>query len=336
MILDRAMTRGDAVGRSSKLRRLTVLLVVLLMLALASCAGSVAVPASNAKIRESWQGCKALRHTDQWFEQLELDGQGSVPKGFRPTVAVRCVEQEAGQPDASVALMTIEQRAASRLQPLLEALALPSQHRRKFEQVACTSDLWRPPWLFLMDAGGRWIYPEVPLNVCEKPRPEFSAAYDALSFAEHAREVVRTVRTAAATRAGCEQQATDMVGYATRFEHPERVALVTDPFAGRPVRVCRYRVPASERGAEKAQGNFVGGGLLTAARAVSVVHALLSSAAAPAGCDRRSETFALLWRSDQKSPQVYVELDGCRRVLVYWDTPTIAAASAGLLQLIRT
>jgi hypothetical protein len=325
-------------GVLSKPRRLVSLVVVALVLALAGCAGTVdAVPASSATINEQWRGCKALRHTDQWFEQLELDGQGSVPTGFRPTLAVRCVDQEAGRPDGSVAWMTVEQRASNRLQPLLDALALPSQHPGKFEQVTCTADAWLPPWLFLMDAEGRWIYPEIPRNVCEKPRPEFSAAYAALSFTVRTKEVIRTVRTAAAAKAGCEQQATDMVGFATRFEHPVRAAPTTDPFTGkRPLRLCRYHVSASDRRSEKAQGDFVAGGLLPASQAEAVVRALLSSAVAVAGCNRRAETFALLWRSDQKSPQVYVELDGCRRVLIYSNKPTIAAAAARLVELIRT
>jgi hypothetical protein len=276
MIADHWMTRGNAMGGSSKPRRLVALVVVALVLALAGCAGTVdAVPASSARINEKWRGCKALRHTDQWFEQLELDGQGSVPTGFRPTVAVRCVDQEAGRPDGSVPLMTVEQRASGRLQPLLDALALPSQHPGKFEQVTCTADAWLPPWIFLMDAEGRWIYPEIPRNVCEKPRPEFSGAHAALSFTERTREVIRTVRTSAATKAGCEQQATDMVGFATRFEHPVRAAPKTDPFAGHPLRLCRYRVPTSERGSEKAQGDFVAGGLLPASQAEAVVQSWL-------------------------------------------------------------
>ena len=36
---------------------------------------------------------------------------------------------------------------------------------------------WHPPWLFLLDDGGRWIQPEVPVDACGFARRMFEEGY---------------------------------------------------------------------------------------------------------------------------------------------------------------
>jgi hypothetical protein len=322
--------------RSVSSRRHAVLFAALVLAGLAACSGGRdAVPAGTATVQNAWHGCRALKHTNDAYELLALGGQGGAPADFRSVTVVRCLVEERQQPDGSVALTHVEQRAAGDLKPLLQALALPSQQPGKSEQVACTADAWLPPWLFLMDSRGRWIYPKIPTNVCAKPRQEFSAAYDALAFTDRATEVLRTVRSAAAVRAGCEQRSTDMVWFASHFEHPTSTP-PADPFQGHPLRACSYRSIAAERGQDKAQGEFTSGGPLAAAKAAAVARALRASTWKPTNCTTQAHLVALVWRQDQQGPQLYVELDSCRRALVYGgaEPPIMNGASAELVRLL--
>lgn len=41
---------------------------------------------------------------------------------------------------------------------------------------------YRAPWLFLIDAAGRWVTLSIPLGVCGTPRAEFTQVYDGLVF----------------------------------------------------------------------------------------------------------------------------------------------------------
>jgi hypothetical protein len=324
--------------RSVSSRRHAVLLAALVLSGLAACSGGIdAVPAGAATVQNAWHGCRALKHTNDAYEVLTLDGQGGVPADFSSVTVVRCVVEERKQSDGSVALTHVEQRAAGDLEPLLHALALPSQQPGKSEQVACTADLWLPPWLFLMDGRGRWIYPKIPTDVCAKPRQEFSAAYDALSFTDRATEALRTVRSAAAVKAGCEQRSTDLVWFASHFEHPTSTP-PANPFQGHPLRACSYRSIAEERGQDKAQGEFTSGGPLAAAKAAAVAIALRASTGKPANCSTQAHLVALVWRQDQQGPQLYVELDGCRRALIYGsvEPPIMNGASAELVRLLSS
>jgi hypothetical protein len=83
------------------------------------------------------------------------------------------------------------------------------------------------------------------------------------------------------------------------------------------VRLCLYRVPASEQGSEKPQSGFVAGGVLPAGRWAAVKRELQASRPA-APCTTPASRFALLAAHPQGD--IFVELDGCRRLLA-WATP---------------
>jgi hypothetical protein len=77
-------------------------------------------------------------------------------------------------------------------------------------------------------------------------------------------------------------------------------------------KVCVYRVPPGERGGPKPAGEFESGGKLTAARWAAVKRALAAAGPASA-CTTPGSRFAVL---HLPAGLIYVEADGCRRVLI--------------------
>ncbi|MFI7523855.1 hypothetical protein [Micromonospora globbae] len=88
---------------------------------------------------------------------------------------------------------------------------------------------------------------------------------------------------------------------------------------------------------EPGTGNFVHGTVLPADRRTAIEHAL--TAAGPAEpCSAHAGRFALLRSVAGGDPQTYVELDGCRRIMVVprpgAGGPVIAQGDAVLTELI--
>ena len=91
---------------------------------------------------------------------------------------------------------------------------------------------------------------------------------------------------------------------------------VTSPFpADIGVRLCVYRVSAAEQRTGKPRGDFESAALLDGRQRAQLDRAL--AAAPPAvACSGAAGRFALLRRADDRDEPVYVELDGCRRIMV--------------------
>jgi hypothetical protein len=101
------------------------------------------------------------------------------------------------------------------------------------------------------------------------------------------------------------------------------------------VRLCRYRVPASEQRSGKPAGQFVAGGILAKRRWTAIATAV--RAAGPARrCATPAGEFALLRHADDTGGELYVELDGCRRIM--WQRPdgppSLAQADDALIALL--
>jgi hypothetical protein len=175
----------------------------------------------------------------------------------------------------------------------------------------------------------------IPLDRCGKLRPEVREALDALPLTTVAARTVAEVESAEAAATGCSQHWKEVIAVeATRNPHPPRRAL-PEPFpAGHQIRLCVYEVSKSEQGT----GNFVHGTVLPADRRTAIGRAL--RAAGPvASCSGPASRFALLWPTSGGDPETYVELDGCRRVMVvggvlYPGGPVMAQGDAALAELI--
>jgi len=113
-----------------------------------------------------------------------------------------------------------------------------------------------------------------------------------------------------------------------------------DPFArGSAVRACAYRVPAFEVGSDGSVGTFERGAVLTGARR-SRLGTLLATGRSAGGCSTVATRFEVLQPAGGQGPTVYVELDGCRRVLTETvvgsrETARLARASQALLDLLE-
>jgi hypothetical protein len=287
------------------MRRIAAVTVALLA---AGCANAGTAPGGTPEVNPTWDSCPTTRAAP--------DAGGDLPRlgdDFTPVAVTIC----ATGPRAAVAggedLVATEQRSDD-VAALVAALRLPDEERTS---GACTLDLPIVPWFALHDAQGRWVRPGVPVDACGKPRIEVREAIAALPLTTVTRRKVGEVTSSAAAAAGCEQRWADMIaveaGDGSTAPPPAGYAPAPDA----EVRVCVYRVPPAERDSGKPAGEFVAGGPLTSAEWAAVRRALPSGTPA-ARCGTPANRFAVL------AGEVYVELDGCRRVL--------SAGGGGLLQ----
>ena len=146
----------------SRAGRARTLGVVLLVLALGQACTAPAPP--PAPVEPSWPGCRAVGAFADGGSQGPA-GVGAVPPGFTPTRVVLCeqgVRQDAAGDPVSGGL----ERTSTEVGPLLVYLAQPS---KRPSGGACTADGWIRPWLYLLDAGGRYVAPAIPVDGCGKP-----------------------------------------------------------------------------------------------------------------------------------------------------------------------
>jgi len=267
---------------------------------------------------------------------------------FHPVAAVMCREDTQQRPDGGTDAIAVEDRADD-VAALLAALRLPDAPPPSPEPSAgdespdsdliCTADGYSPPRLVLRDRQGRWVRPWIPRDDCGKPLAEAKAAMDKLRWTRVATRVLGEVESAEAAASGCDQVFTDMVWF-TGVYPPTRqgdLAPLADDAAS--IRLCIYQVKASGRDSEKPQGDFAAGGTLPTNRWAAVKRAVQTSGKATT-CTTPANRFARLVtpRGD-----IYVELDGCRRLVAQGVVPadgtsldTIWQASTDLPALLTT
>jgi hypothetical protein len=296
--------------------RVTIATGVLLALVFVAggCAGTAANEAAVAvrdggppAVHPRWESCAAVP-----VEGTGLDGGTDalpLPRlddSFAPVAAVLCRTGPQRRPGGGEDWVAVEERAGD-VAALVAALRLPDEERT---DGICTSDLVRPPWLVLLDARGRWIRPGVPVDGCGKPRREFRAAVEQLRTDRVSSRVLREIESDRAAAAGCSQVWADMVWVAGRYGKNGVPGALAAGDAE--VRVCVYRVPASERGSSKPAGQFESGRTLTAGTWAAVRRELAATAAAGA-CTTPAGRFAV---AHTPAGLIYVEADGCQRVLI--------------------
>jgi len=166
-------------------------------------------------------------------------------------------------------------------------------------------------------------------------RGEVVAALAALSLTVVSRRTVGEIESTSAAAsgrvaagAGCGQTWADMVSVVTMARLPARRGVFAYPFAtSREVRRCAYRVPASEQRSDKPAGTFEFGGILRPDSRKSI-EAALAHLPPERACATPAGRFAVLQAGDSRGGEVYVEMDGCRRVMVTSINARVAIAQA--------
>jgi hypothetical protein len=294
----------------------------------ASASGSVPGPA----VQPQWTSCAADAPPPT------LAGGGgevtSLPRlgtGFTPTAVVVCTAQVDQRADGGQDLVAVESRSDD-VAALVTALRLPNQAPTG---DACDASLPIIAWFALLDAQGQWIRPGVPEDGCAKPRVEVRTAIGGLHLTRISTRPIRQIESGAAQAAGCSQNYADMVTVETAQGRVTGTALRSDLFpASVRLRLCVYRVPQSELGTSKPAGDFEHGTLLLPESETAIEQSLVGPAAAK--CSTESTRFALLTPEGGPGTTVYVELDGCRRIMVDAGSgkPILAQADAALIALL--
>jgi len=288
-----------------------------LIVLLSGCGGGPAPrPSGTPEVHASWSGCPT-------GAERGTAGLPPLADDFAPVAVVICGTSPRPAPSGGEDMVAGEQRSES-VEALTAALRLPSERR---SSGACTAMLVQAPWFALLDAQGRWVRPGVPVNSCGQPRREVLDAFDALPLTTVRSSKVGEVTSAEAAAAGCGQRWADMVsvqaGWGGSAAPPRGYA----PAPSARMRLCVYDVPPAERGTGKPAGTFLRGGPMSPQRWAAVRDELPQGIAARP-CQEHAGRFALLFEGDREP--IYVELDGCRRVLVgsalLQGTPGLTAA----------
>lgn len=158
---------------------LVTLLVLPALAVLTGCGRSVEVRIDPAPVQDAWAGCRTVRPYVSDSEANRRIDAGTPPVGFVATELIRCASGPPRTGTARTGISAVEERS-DQVGDLLPTLALPTQQPRG--SVSCPALDYRAPWLFLIDASGRWVTVSVPLGVCGTPREEFTEVYDALAF----------------------------------------------------------------------------------------------------------------------------------------------------------
>ncbi|OJF12539.1 hypothetical protein [Couchioplanes caeruleus] len=282
-----------------------------------------AVPAQDLRspgapqVHPRWQSCSKEPSS---YQRGDDDSAAlTMPRlagNFHPVAAIICGLGPQHRPDGGIDAIAAEDRVDD-VAALLTALHLPDEpplpepsDDDESPVRACTMNLVLPPWLALLDAEGRWVRPGIPLDACGHPRYEVMTAIDKARRTRIATRVLQEIESAEAAATGCSDVWADMVwvtGMDSATRPAEDLAVLADD--GASVHACIYRVPVGEQRSEKPRGAVVSRHLLPAGRWAAIKRQV--EAAGPVqACSTPASRFALLMPTD-----IYVELDGCQRIL---------------------
>lgn len=142
---------------------------ILLAVTVAACGNA----AANAPVKVAAFGSAACP-----AEGNPGPDRGAVPDGFVTAWVLRCSVQVVDIRDGEMT-PTVAERADTPADELVAALRKPSDPP---STGACTLELIVPPYLMLVDAGGRAVAPEIPNDACAKPRKDVLLAVEKLPF----------------------------------------------------------------------------------------------------------------------------------------------------------
>jgi hypothetical protein len=247
-----------------------------------------------------------------------------LPAGFRPVLLVTCTQEERTTPADGQWTYVVEQDATDGLDAVVAALrATPSPPPTG--GVMCVLSLVSDPYFLLVDASGTVVLPEVPHErACNRP---MDVGLSTLHFTEkHAFKVYQQA-TPAELATSCSHK---WKNEPKMFAHDGGTKPLDSPLVGfLPTTVCVYG-PSAE---DPDVGSFSGGTALGAAHGRSLADSLARVSVGRSTCDAKpSDTFAVV--TTGKADWLYVELDGCRRVLTN-DGTRYSDPAPALVELIK-
>ncbi|WP_330186126.1 hypothetical protein KZZ52_40590 [Dactylosporangium sp. AC04546] len=284
-------------------------------------------------------GADAGKQPPAWVPDDSVLRLPRLSEDFEPVGIVLC--STAARADGGGEAMFLDEMRGTDVEALVRAVRLADQPRT---DDLCNLMLYTVPWFALLAADGSWVRPGVPADGCGTIRIEVRDAVRQLQLERVASTRLHTTISAGAAASGCGQSYADMV--ATELANGRPLATggaIELPPADASVRLCVYAVPAGEQGSAKPGGQFDRGAVLPAATWAAIRAALPQPGSAtaplqaPAACTVHASRFAMLAPATAAgTPQVFVELDGCHRVLYVPATskPTLAQGSPDLVRLL--
>jgi hypothetical protein len=265
---------------------------------------------------------------------------GLVPPDYRAVAVLRCDPYASREDGDGIWAGALLQRLEGDLEPLLAALAVPSNPR---SLGPCAAIGYVSPELWVEDADGRVVRAAAPSDGCGAPKAVgLDEALAALGVVDETFIPESLVESAAATDAGCATQASmlvlagpDVVGDlpadtevrdAPGDQMGGEDAVVPFDLPGWPettavdgARLCDYVAHAGTTSSPAVAGEsnvFVGARELATAEARAVLAAARLAPAAPS-CTDAATRWVVVHPSlmSEESEPFTVELDGCRRVV---------------------
>ncbi len=255
--------------------------------------------------------CLAQDTTDRYGSDLPAPQRPRLPAGV-PARFVRCrfVEESiAGQGRWGV---RIEDEAVGGVAELAAAL-----HGSDEPPTAASCEAYGEVWpdLWAVDATGRALLVRLPVDGCAHTQPAVRAALERVVWRETGRRRLSQTVPQAALDSGCETGWKDMAAVDAGHAGSDGSAApagTADALAkASGGKVCVYRI--DERG-QTPSGSFLSGRALRGAEWAAVVRALDATPRLTAACATPGTRFAVVLT--QGPDPAYVELDGCRRVLL--------------------
>jgi hypothetical protein len=230
-----------------------------------------------------------------------------LPAGYVAVEVFDCRTEPRRVPGRGEWVFLQERRATGDVSAYLAALR--SKDERQPREANCLANFVPDPPVILVDAVGTAIHPRSPRDSCGKPQQRVLDAYAALTFRRVGEVRLQQVTPQVAFDTGCAGSWKDEVAV-------EKEATPAGPneywfaMGHVQVRACLYR--AGSDGLDMLEGHLESGGVARGAAAKRLVRAL-EQTPPPAPCGKPHTRFALL--HDDASGYLYVELDGCRRVM---------------------
>ena len=279
---------------------------------------------------------------------------GLVPPGFAAVAVLRCDPYASQEESDGIWSGVLLQRLEGDLEPVLAALATPSDPR---SLGPCTTIGYVSPELWVEGADGRVVRVAIASDGCGAPKATgLGSALDALTVVDETFTPASLIESTAAKDASCASQAgmlvlaglDDVSGEQSEAVAPDTRGLGEDsliPYelpgwpdasAVNGARLCDYVATVASSNAPALAGHdsvFVGMRELSAADAQAVAAAAPLAPAAPSCIDVATKLVVVqptLTSGD--APRFTVELDGCQRLV----DPSFQAriASAELLALL--
>lgn len=222
---------------------------------------------------------------------------GGIPADFVATAVVRCRNEFREVPGEGTWVVQITERADTPVSQLVTLLRRPSEPTSP--GATCPDIAYSVPYFALVDAEGRALLPDVPTEVCGKPREEVTNLLGTLPY-QTVTETRIALGQSVSPNDGCHDLRKDTIAVASPMPAPAAPMWSSGP----EIHVCVYTKTGE-------YGQLETGYLLTGQESAAL-KAMLGAAGPAAPCDKPNTRFAVLtaWNGSSAT----VELDGCFRV----------------------